>query len=413
MQHINHLLHTMQLELDASIKLPETRRGYPRGTARVKKPDGAEQGRRRRELRAATDDAIVRRLDAALAEARKAVLAAFEDENDVHNVEAIAARLSMEKLRDEAALLVSRKRVPPGFFSCAARTQTRDVGDEDGDDDEDDDGAGGDDTDDPRPNLDRGARAEELRKMTMGPLKDILKDYGLRTGGLKRDLIERIVDHENFRGALDAVPTDEVELQALSSQSATKDMLKKEANRWRFISALQIALNEAEEKQARDARTTTDAAESDSAGSESLDGLYKASLLYAQLVNTSFVRVSRERTGGRNRFVDQEVLSNVSNANDNITDEHKELIGRRFQDKDGIWRVLSKKDGVQDSDGLLLDGIFFDDESQKITVCCYEDGLLHITTTDLQSETYDSLLESAQLLDDDAAADADSSLVGI
>ncbi|MEM7518991.1 MAG: hypothetical protein AAF368_18970, partial [Planctomycetota bacterium] len=104
-----------------------------------------------------------------------------------------------------------------------------------------------------------------------------------------------------------AIPADDAQLQALSSEASTKDMLKKEANRRRFVEALQVALNEAEEKQARDARSATDTAESDSAGRGPADDLYKTSLLYAQLVNASFVKVSRERTGGLSRFVDQNI----------------------------------------------------------------------------------------------------------
>jgi len=411
--HVQHFVHTLTLEQDSAVELPESRRGYSRGKARTQRQSDEERAASQAELRAFDDGKI----DAALNGGyRKAWLMFSEAYSG--NAAAVRKRLSRDKVYG-VDFFGTPLMVPASFFRLE-NTNDADVADETfeaEDEDEDEDDA--DDAEMPLP-----LTRSELAGMNVADLKEKLLDsalsrfrnftnsiffaaessrrtmyfktrlrrraIGLKVGGVKRELIDRLVSHES---------TGEAALEA--QKAVAEGSSKKAMNKRRFVVAVEAALQEVEGKVYRE--TTSGAAKKHSKAPRTVEALFRKTLLYAEHLNARFSKLSRERTGVRSRFTGQEVHSADERPNSEITKEHRALCGRVFDDRDGRWRIVSSDDEVLDDDGIEVDGVFFDTESDPngIFVVYYSDDVSNPGISDLEVERYESLLESSTFVDDE------------
>lgn len=364
-QHINHLLHTTRLELDGGVELPETRRGYPRGVARIQFPDEDER-RRFRAMLAALD--VPARLDAGAARAKTSFVAVFSGDE----------RATVESLLNGEAIkgvdpLGALKRARPAFFVLDGGSSTR-RGAADGPDgpaataeapgdgapphdaqtDDFDagtltgadggagagaaDGADADsDADDRDPADVVGDEADAKGRYSdwrVKRLREKLSERGLKKSGVKADLILRLISYDAAEAGLEGLN------QELDSGKKGKRQTKQAIAERKRLASLEIILDEVERRE--DLGTP----EGRTAPVE-VRRLLAEVRAYARLHNATFRKASRERQGKNHKFMDQQQLGGeaaMAGSDDDDDDDAglEEVDGRVF------FEDCSAPDGFQD-----------------------------------------------------------------
>ena len=264
-------------------------------------------------------------------------------------------------------------------------------------DHDDDDSAATADDDEPKPRA-----SEELLKKTVAQLKETLKTLGLKVGGNKSEIINRIL---NFQ------LTGLAAKEARAGTGSSKKKTKAEENRRLFAAALEAALDKAEDSATEDAALNAPRC---AKAPTLVEAQYRRVLLYAEQLNASFVRMSRERAGPRSRFTGQDVIATGTTTAAELKPEHLALRGRLFEDDGSVWRIVHLDEGFSDDQHNALDGVFYDEHAAPpgVFVMYYLDGTLDPQPgidDDFKKERYESLVATFRLLPID---DRDDSATG-
>ena len=400
--HLNHFLYTLQLELKYAGDLPTTRRGFPRGEARIKPASASERTAQHETFADATDigAAIVAAVDAGVEISRRKAIGVFAGTDDAA---AIRLLLTRTRVRNGVNLLGPRKTVAADFFDPGSFESGGESGGEgedqsQGDGGCQDEGDGEDEDEDevPPPRL-LGAGEftyDVLMKMKQKQLETILKNRGAPHSGSKSSQVERIIALSLLGDAVDAALQGDTD-----NQEPAKPTTRKEEEKDRYFAAVETALGEVEARAIREAGNVSETTHDDGDVPAQVKLLFEAVLFFARLVNLAHVRLSRERSGYMSRFVEQRVLRRRGPTNDSgppprVTPLHLAICGKRFEDVEGRWRV------VDENDGLDLDGVFYDEEADQIFVLKYRDGTPSPRIDDIHHERYDSVMSTAVWLDD-------------
>ena len=370
--HVNHYLHTLNLELDSSVELPVTRRQLKRGKARVERPTTEEQRRRREELGRLEDEQIDAALDRGVFKARAELLALHRANLD----EAEEARDLLEDIKG-VALLGRRPTVARAFFQQHAPPPPPRPG--------------------PPPDADDAhvlAETARLWTKSVAALKVLLQGKGYRVASTKADMIDEYLVREGLRVRDPRLRDTAAAALSVAQRPASKARTKKDANRSRFVEAVEAALDKVEDSTAQSAAFQ---APQLAKAPKSAQDAYRLTLCFAEQLNASFVKQSRERAGPRSRFTGQDVLPNQAGSGGHLLPEHLLLRGRLFDDDGDTWRVVAIDDGHVDIDGNQLDGVFYDEEVKEVFVLYHLASCMNPEKSDLESERYSSLVATFEL----------------
>jgi len=366
---VNYLFFQLDAEHTLGQAIPGSKRGVPRGEARVKRDD-KRAAEIVAEIRRLTDDDITSALNKGI----KAVLNSVG--NDLLEVEQQAPLPTFDELIKED-LLPSRGTGGPrtiqqwelkiwqedeangdggdggdggGGGGAAAeeedQDQDEDEDEETGDDDVDEPGSEDEsdaDDDDPKASGPRArqTRAQKRRNSAyqtlykcnlLSTLKDMLKGFGLPVGGKKRDVVNRILDYKDRSSLENAVDTAAA---GRSSEANTKKAM------------YERRLHQAVEQHIQPFLDTGEESDSEGDGASEDDELkkeYKKCTGFARAINAYIMRQSRERQGKGNRFTAQGIANVVLGRvqrDPAVEEEIMELAGKEFtlDGDDETWRM--------------------------------------------------------------------------
>ena len=387
MTHINHYIHSIDLEFQSGVELPSSRHGVKKGPSRVSRPNAEEVARRRDELQACTDERIKELLDVGGGEFVALCLKLFPDEPE--------SKFDLSAIK-KVDLLGNKKEVPPAFFRldgqsppppAVASAATSAAADDAVTQDEADAPDGGDDMISPRDVVDSveavSTKFAELMDKSKDELKAILRRLNFKVSGNKPELARRIL------GDAASVVT--------SSTPAPKKLTKKEESRRKLFQVCARARDVVKAKRIRDGEAAADAAELPDKLPGDLEGQYQEFLLWQEGVNHSISQLSRERTGTRSRFAGQHVLGDLVEDKD-VSAEQRAIEGQFYLDRHGCWRIVSADDNLRDAEDVQLKGVFYDPDAEEVMVLLFPGKLTPKQAQEQKKivpERYDSVMATS------------------